>query len=66
MPDIRERNDNKIKGRRDKSAEKTVRRQLTAKYRKELAHRNKTGGDRPEVEATDQVSRPPGRRRGNL
>ena len=56
MPGIRERNENdKLKGKGGKPAQNSVRRQLTAKFRKELAQQKQSGGDRPEVEAADQV-----------
>ena len=62
MPGIRERDDtDKIKRRRKghKPTKSAVRRQLTAKYRKEQVKRQ-TGGERPEAEAADQLEQSTG------
>ena len=65
MPEVRERkNSDKIKGKSDKksgSVKKDVRRQMTAKYVKELTQRQKNRGTSgntdtaPEVQAAEQV-----------
>ena len=63
MPEVRERkNSDKIKGKGDKKSgpvKKDVRRQMTAKYVKELTQRQRnrdTGGNMaPEVQAAEQV-----------
>ena len=63
MPEVRERkNSDKIKGKSDKksgSVKKDVRRQMTAKYVKELTQRQKNrdagGSTAPEVQAAEQV-----------
>ena len=57
MPKPRERDPNdKIKGLAGKPPQKEARRQMTAKLRKALAHRNRDGAEvSAEAQATDQT-----------